>query len=56
MKRTSHVEVMIRSSIEIRSVYGFCMGGGYGAGRSSGHAGLLKYCKENEQVLIPESQ
>jgi hypothetical protein len=29
--------------MEIRSVYGFWWGGGYGGGRSSGHAGLLKY-------------
>jgi hypothetical protein len=32
--------------MEIRRVYGFWCGGGYGGGRSSGHAGLLKYYKK----------
>ena len=40
---TSHVEVVSRSSMEMRSVYGFWWGGGYGGGSNSGHAGLLKY-------------
>ena len=52
-EHTSQVDVTSRSSMEMRRVYGFWWGGGYGGGRSSGHAGLLKYYR---QIQIPDLQ
>lgn len=42
-RRTSHIEVTSRSSTDTINVYGFWCGAGYGGGKSSGHAGSLKY-------------